>query len=676
MSIPSAATAPPETPVRHHRADIQGLRAVAVLMVVAFHAGLPVSGGFIGVDVFFVISGFVITAMLMREFHREGRLRLGRFYLRRFIRLAPALAMTVGVVMLASLLFLSPFGGQETAWKTGLGALLLGANFVIARTTGGYFDAAAENNPLLNLWSLAVEEQFYLVFPLALLGGWLIASRWRRFRNGPVAVVGTMGAVSLTLALLDSAGIRVSGVSGDLIGFYGPVTRVWEFAAGALLALGGAKLRVSGPRVALVLGLLGATLLAISLFLIDGTTPFPGPWTVVPVIGTVLLIATGSAHTVVTTALASRAMVWIGDRSYSIYLWHWPVIVFARLNWSDALPVLVLAAVASFVPAYASYRWVEQPVRAAGPAGGAPFVRLVAATLIPPLLAATTLGFATDRHLWSESVKDYEAAIRTPHAANEAKCSTTAKWDAERCTWNADADGPPIYLVGDSNADHFSEAMIDAATALGRPVVMWLEDGCSYIRGESTIVDRDWRGRCNTYPVLAQDYLVGAEDGLVVIANAYGDFRTTFAGDRSEQIDVTGDPVDTTLFSRLADTVEPLQVSGHEVLIVQTIPHWEQTGALDWQACTTLKLLLDGCQQKMPIAEAVVRQGAIFDVVNEVAMSSDAGVLDLTEEICPDGICSAISSDGMVRYRDGLHITVDQSRALASVFASAMAREE
>lgn len=674
MSSTIVAPASTATTGRHHRSDIQGLRAIAVLMVVLFHAGLPTPGGFVGVDVFFVISGFVITGMLMREFTREGRLRLGRFYLRRFIRLAPALAVTVGVVMLASLLFLSPFGGQDTASQTGLGALLLGANFVIARATGDYFDASADTNPLLNLWSLSVEEQFYLVFPLVLFAGWLLAANSRRLRVGPVAVVGMLGGASLVLALVGSAGIHVPGLPEYLVGFYGPVTRIWEFGAGALLALGGDRLRASAPRVALPLAIAGSSLLAASLFFINGATPFPGPWTLMPVMGTVLLISAGSVSTAVTTVLACKAMVWIGDRSYSIYLWHWPVIVFARLNWSPSVPVLVVAATASLIPAYASYRWVEQPVRTRGPSGGAPFVRLVAATMIPPLMAAAALGFATERDLWSVSVEDYKAMIRTPHAANVTRCSTSNGWNAEKCTWNGDASGPPIYLVGDSNADHFSEAMIDAATALGRPLVMWMEAGCSYIRGESVITDRDWRGRCNRYPVEVQDYLLAAADGVVVIANAYGDFRDGFPGDRSMQIDVSGRPSETTLFSRLSDTVQPLQEAGHEVLLVQTVPHWGLDRSPDWQACTTLKLLADGCQKKMPIAEVSERQGAVAHVVDEVATSTTAGLLDLTEEICPDSMCSAVSADGMVRYRDDVHITVNQSRALAPNFESAIAR--
>lgn len=220
------------------RLDIQGLRAIAVLMVVAFHVGLPVPGGFLGVDVFFVISGFVITAMLMREWDSTGRIRLGRFYVRRFKRLTPALAVTVGVVMAASALLFSPLGGaQVTAAQTAMGAMLLAANVVIARTTGDYFDARAETNPLLNMWSLSVEEQFYLVFPALLLFCWLLGRRSRRSDLAPL-VVGAVGAVSFALALAGSTGLEVSLMPDSLVGFYGPATRVWEFAGSSYLSVG------------------------------------------------------------------------------------------------------------------------------------------------------------------------------------------------------------------------------------------------------------------------------------------------------------------------------------------------------------------------------------------------------------------------------------------------------
>lgn len=278
--------------------DIQGLRAVAVLMVVAYHAGLYVPGGFVGVDVFFVISGFVITAMLAREWQKYGRIRFGRFYLRRFKRLTPALALTVSVTVLASALLLSPTGDQQNAAQTGLGALLLGANIVIARTTGGYFDAPAESNPLLNMWSLSVEEQFYLLFPIVLALSWAASGRWRTIRI-PMMVVSVIGFASFALAVLGSSGFSAPSswmlaLLNVSLGFYSPLTRAWEFAAGALLALAASRLAVMPARLALVSGVAGAAGLTASLWVITASTPFPGAWTLLPVVATLLLLMAGT----------------------------------------------------------------------------------------------------------------------------------------------------------------------------------------------------------------------------------------------------------------------------------------------------------------------------------------------------------------------------------------------
>lgn len=183
-----------------YRLDIQGLRAIAVLLVVAFHADLPVPGGFVGVDVFFVISGYVITTMLMREWHEFGRIGLGRFWRRRFFRLTPALALMIGITFVLSALILFP-SEQRVAFQTGVGALFLVGNVVIARNTGGYFDAPADENPLLNTWSLSVEEQFYLLFPLLLVAALIAWRKSTRLRWVPITIVALVGSGSFALTL-------------------------------------------------------------------------------------------------------------------------------------------------------------------------------------------------------------------------------------------------------------------------------------------------------------------------------------------------------------------------------------------------------------------------------------------------------------------------------------------
>ncbi len=368
LRVRSAAPGP--TAPTRRRSDIQGLRAIAVLLVIAFHAQLPLPGGFVGVDVFFVISGFVITGMLMREWGAYGRVRLGHFYFRRFLRLTPALALTVTVVALASIVIQSPFGAQQATARTGIGAMLLSANYVIGHAAGDYFAADAATNPLLNTWSLSVEEQFYLAFPALLLLGWILARRHGGGLRAPLLIVGAIAVSSFTLSLAWSFGsslmTQITGYFGgpESFAFYSSLTRAWEFAVGALLALLLTRLAPLRRGARRAVGLVGAAAVVAAAVLVRDSAPFPGLAAVLPVTGTLLLILAGSHGTEgVSRLLSTRPLVFIGDLSYSWYLWHWPLIVFAALLFPNQPLVLVTAAAASFLPALLSYRLVEQPLR-------------------------------------------------------------------------------------------------------------------------------------------------------------------------------------------------------------------------------------------------------------------------------------------------------------------------
>lgn len=283
------------------RADIQGLRAIAVMVVVMFHAGLGLQGGFVGVDIFFVISGFVITAMLAREWDQSGRINFGQFYLRRFRRLTPALALMIAVTTVISAVVISPLGPQQTVAETAIGAMLFVANIVIAATTGNYFGTAADVNPLLHTWSLSVEEQFYLFFPALLAVGWVM-SRRRRMRFGALIVVGSVAAISFLIAFMGPLDRPIAGFSVPMsrlaFGFYSPLTRAWEFAVGALLVL---ALRIwnlhLSRRTSGILGSSGMALLVLSLTVISSHSQYPGLWTLLPVCATLMLLLAGSEST-------------------------------------------------------------------------------------------------------------------------------------------------------------------------------------------------------------------------------------------------------------------------------------------------------------------------------------------------------------------------------------------
>jgi peptidoglycan/LPS O-acetylase OafA/YrhL len=234
------------------RADIQGLRAVAVILV-AFHAGLPIRGGFIGVDVFLVISGFVIMGVLTRELERTGTIRFRNFYSRRIKRLLPALALMTTVVVAASAFLGSPFGSQQTTAKTALGATSFSANLVILHEQVGYFTPSAALDPLLHTWTLSVEEQVYLVSPALLLGSWIVG-RWllRASKRGAATMLLLVTTSSFLLCLLLSFGLMSApGIGdGERFAFYSSITRIWEFAIGAALASGTSRLERVPRKIA------------------------------------------------------------------------------------------------------------------------------------------------------------------------------------------------------------------------------------------------------------------------------------------------------------------------------------------------------------------------------------------------------------------------------------------
>jgi peptidoglycan/LPS O-acetylase OafA/YrhL len=451
--------------------------------VILYHSGLPVPGGFIGVDIFFVVSGYVITAMLLREWARTGRIDLPKFYVRRFKRLTPALAVMVAVTLVLAFLFFSPFDQQVVAAQTALGSLFIVANWVIANITGGYFDLAAGSNPLLHTWSLSVEEQFYVLFPGVLLVALSIGTRWIRLRWFPIVVVSGIAAVSIAGTLYALKSIEIS--SAAPLGFYSTVTRAWEFAAGAILALVAHRIVVSSSVVSRILGIAGIVLVVGSFFVVNGATPWPGPLTFVPVAGTMLLIVAGmGVPNLVSRALSVGPMVTIGNLSYSLYLWHWPFIVFALAIWPFTPGVAIAAAAASIVPAVVSYLYVEKPIRASNRLTLRRIAPVVAGFVLVPALVSTAVLWAAPNVLvpvYQSSDDVLEGGIDTiayDEAVEESSfpCTPQAVFDAApqyqgyvRCRQSQPGDDVTVAILGDSHAEHlfpgFAEALPDQNVA-------------------------------------------------------------------------------------------------------------------------------------------------------------------------------------------------------------------
>jgi peptidoglycan/LPS O-acetylase OafA/YrhL len=347
---------------RKFRPDVEGLRALAIVLVVLFHAGVPgVGGGFVGVDVFYVISGFLITGLLFQEAERSGRVSLIRFYARRCRRILPAATLVLILTVIASYHWLGFLQGNSVAVDAKWASVFL-ANIHFASIGTQYFGSLAPPSPIQNMWSLSVEEQFYAVWPVLLILVTIIARRINlRIRLG--AALALIIVASFTWSIVETS-------QNGVWAYFSPLTRAWELAAGGLIAVAAPFLGRIPRKVAQLMGCSGIVGIIVSGTIYSGSTPYPGYAVALPVLGTALVIVAGSAAagTGVELLLRLRPIQWLGARSYSLYLWHWPILVIAaeRIGkttlpvWQNLL-LLLVALGASMI----SYRLIENPIRRA-----------------------------------------------------------------------------------------------------------------------------------------------------------------------------------------------------------------------------------------------------------------------------------------------------------------------
>ncbi len=331
-----------------YRAEIDGLRAVAVIPVILYHAGFNLfSGGFVGVDVFFVISGYLITTIIHDEI-QNNTFSIAHFYERRARRILPALLFICLVCLPFAWFWMLPAAFKDFGQSL-IAVNLFSSNILFSRESG-YFAAVAELKPLLHTWSLAVEEQFYLFFPLILLA-------LRRFRD--TSLLGVLALISLLSLGLAEFASRAYPTAN----FYLLVTRAWELGIGALLAIAMPTMRKPGALLEQGLPVVGMLLIGFAIFYFDASLPFPGIWGLIPVLGTALIIAYATPATFVARALSLKPVVTIGLLSYSAYLWHQPLFAFARITMVDSTSVYLLLSAASIALAYFTWRFIEAPFR-------------------------------------------------------------------------------------------------------------------------------------------------------------------------------------------------------------------------------------------------------------------------------------------------------------------------
>jgi peptidoglycan/LPS O-acetylase OafA/YrhL len=336
------------------RPDVEGLRGVAILLVLLFHGAFPVPGGFVGVDVFLVISGFLITGLLLRELETTGRIDLLAFYGRRLRRLLPAAVVVTVVVMPLAFAALPPLD-KSSAMTDGAAAILVLSNIRSALAEGDYFAAVSTPSPFLHFWSLSLEEQFYMVWPFLLLV--VVHRRWVRVTAGVALVVLLVASLATSVVLTERAATW---------GFYSLPSRAWQFAAGGLLAVAATLLRRLPDIPVVVAGWLGVLGIGVAAFAIDGSVPYPGLLAVLPTAAAALVILAGDRRRGPGLLLRVRPLRFLGRISYSLYLWHWPILVLPVAAGALIGPLETGALLAlSVVVAWASWAFVEEPFRKA-----------------------------------------------------------------------------------------------------------------------------------------------------------------------------------------------------------------------------------------------------------------------------------------------------------------------
>jgi len=655
-ATPSADAARHEPAHPAYRPDIDGIRAIAIGSVMLFHAGIPgMSGGFAGVDVFFVISGFLIASQILREID-AGTFSMTGFWTRRTRRIVPAMA-TMMAATLAAGWFAMFASNYADLGRAAVAQALFGSNFYFW-IKAGYFAGPSELKPLLHTWSLAVEEQYYLVIPFLL---WLTARRGR-FVAG--VAIGALLAASLVWSVMTTRG------DADFA-FYLLPSRGWELLAGCGLAL--LPPRVAGHQcarggVAQVAGAAGLSMVVLSFVAFDAFTPWPAPAAVLPCAGTLLLLWSGGrASTMTRRLLGARPMVAIGLLSYSLYLWHWPVLAFARYLAIEPLgPWEAAAAMAASVPvAYASYRLVETPCRR-GAAFGTPARALgISGAMMVAVLAGGAIVMATDGRAGRarERAEGFESA-RTAEKLRQELCAPITSIPVPPAGFcrlgDVSTAQPKLLLVGDSFSGMYLGSLARGSAATGREVWFCRD---RVVDVHPAVVDAVRAGPV-TDVVLAYSWRRAMRGGIPEIgARGDGAARTYDASillqDRAGRF--TAD---------VLALVRELRSLGARVHVVDAPP--------DFAVPVPLKLAMivrrggDPSTLRADLAEHRRSLAPVHAVFDELERAGDVTLVRPTEALCgPDGTCPAWR-EGHALYSDDSHLSEEGAALVDPLFLPAL----
>lgn len=652
-----------------YRADIDGLRAIAILPVILFHAGVAgVGGGFVGVDVFFVISGYLMCSLIAGEM-AQGEFSLLGFYQRRVRRIFPALfAMMLTCAVVAWFAFMP----QELLYfaRSMSAASLFTSNIQFAKEAG-YFDIGAQMKPLLHTWSLAVEEQFYIGFPLVMILLQRIAPRQ------------VIALVLVILAASFAAGIGALNRDATAA-FYLSQYRVWELLIGVVLGLGAIpELRSKMGRQ--VLAATGLLLIGIAVFTFTEKTTFPGFAALLPCLGAACIIHARAGNGVVGRLLTLRPLVFVGLISYSLYLWHWPIIVFTRyFTGHELTPALRLTVIlASILVAIASWRFIEKPFRGS--------LALFKGRLLPAiavLLVGVTSGAGTLVVMSGGAPGRLPADVRAIYAAtydrshfyqdgcfseSDHKGPSNADIESGKVCALGDLDdtGPDFLVWGDSHAAAMAPAIDTAAAARGFGGMFAAHATCPPLNDVPLTTKGDTR-RCTAFNNSVRDLIREKHIPLVFMLAYWPKYvHQSELPNQGDYFDASIPPsvadYSTPVATALDNTLAQLKQEGVKVVLVMDVP---EMGHFVPEALAKAKLAGTSTDIAPPWPYIAERQALARSMLKKYAAKYDAAIVDPLAAFCDNDHCLA-SRNGVPLYMDADHITASAAKSLGYLFVSA-----
>lgn len=682
---------------------MEGLRAVAIVLVVLYHAHAGLTpGGYVGVDVFFVISGFLITGQLMRELRTTGRISFLGFYARRARRILPAALLTVIATAVASALLLNPLAAQR-ALHDGLSAVYFGANVHFAAQGADYFNAGVSPSPIQHFWSLSVEEQFYLVWPLLLVVSsfvWLGVRRVSKREQAQWPVIGTVALVLAILAAISlMASIRQTPTSPSWA-YFSIVTRAWELAVGAAVAMGIPLAARLDRRLAILLSWVGLGCIALAAVLFSDTTPYPGDSALLPVLGTAAAICGGSVPASrrfgAEALLGTRPFQRVGAWSYSWYLWHWPALVLtaAVLGHVLSVPQALAVALGSLVIAVMSFVLLERPIRriqivvhrpALGLSAGGVLVGIAVAVVVlcgslaapPDSTDAAPVRLTALHKSGAPSLRsDLIAGARTTKVPSNLRPSLSrlgsalpriiadgcevgnGREDIQPCVYGDHGSPTTVVLFGDSHAGHWFDALTPISKKRHWRLVVMTKEGCT--AAEITLRDPQ-NGECSRWREKAKARIAQLHPALVIVS--WARWMEAWASQKAGVPTGYGGPWQ----NGVAAIFRFLRDSAKQVIFISDTPY-PRHSAPDCVAAH----LSDVRPCTRPRSDSTVFP-SMKAAELRIAKQEHVQSIDPTSWFCTPNVCPVIVGNILV-YHDKSHITPEWSRFIAPVLAKAILR--